>query len=178
MNSEIRSARLLQDRKRLEALVERLAGRIAIKEISGNPPSRYLLAFKCRSISVVRSGTPTFTDEHIVEVVLPEEYPLGRIGNAKPLVNFKTPIFHPHVFTNRTLCIGDKIRVTEFLDLFVQRLGEIIRFNPDYINPASPANAEAIKWVQQNGKLLPTDPFEFIASTREPATKIIWRDHQ
>ncbi len=49
---------------------------------------------------------------------------------------------------------------SEFLDLFVKRVGSIICFDPDYFDFNSPANRTAMDWAKRHMNSFPTDTFE------------------
>jgi hypothetical protein len=77
-----------------------------------------------------------------------------------------TPIFHPHVYPNRSVCMGSW-ETTEFLDLFALRLGALLQYDRRYLDVRDPANEEAVQWAYKNLLLLPTDTCTFAAAPPE-----------
>jgi ubiquitin-protein ligase len=84
-----------------------------------------------------------------------------------------TPIFHPHVFPSLKICMGRKWTPAEYLDDFVGRIGQILCFNPDYVDQSSPANREALDWVNKNRHVIPTDRLEIAEVTGQD---IRWKE--
>ncbi|MGP8070587.1 MAG: hypothetical protein ACLP5V_11920 [Candidatus Bathyarchaeia archaeon] len=107
------------------------------------------------SITNLASDEPVYGNSHRVLVKLPANYPIGQ-----PYAEMLTPLFHPHVFPSKVMCIGRKWLPSEFLDLFAKRVGAIICFNPDYFDFNSPANSTAMQWAKHHMKLFPTDTFD------------------
>ena len=138
-------------------------GRLRIDSARGNPPDHYLLTFRCRGVERLREGRPVISEIHRVEIRLPARYPAP---SAPPRVRFLTPIYHPHVYPNREVCIGTW-RTTDFLEDFVARLGAMIQYDRRYLDPRDPANEEAIEWAKKNLILFPLDAQTF-GQTIEP----------
>jgi ubiquitin-protein ligase len=152
--SSVRERRLWTDFERLQALIARSTGRIGILSCRGEPPDEYVIGFKSRSITRLERSGPVYGDHHRVWIKLPPNYP-GLQG--RPMARFITQISHPHVYTNLEVCMGNRHVVSEFLDAFVMRIAEIIRYSPEYIDARSVANGEAMKWVRVNWQALPLD---------------------
>ena len=162
--------RKASDFEKLKAFAARSNGSIAIQSTSGNPPTQYVLRIMCRSVEALDSGTPRFRTSHDVKISLSSSYPLG-----KPTVTMLTPIFNPHIFTSGAFCLGDFWNPAESLDVFVQRLIAIIVCDPVILDPRSPANGEAMRWVQANRQQLPFDTVT-IAQQVAPTSRIVWVD--
>jgi ubiquitin-protein ligase len=156
------------DYERVQQLASRSNDRIVLEERRGNPPYRYEIGYRIRSIVALSFGRPKWGDYHRAEIILSSSYPL-----TEPAANMLTPIFHPHVFSSLKICMGRKWVPTEYLDDFVVRIGQILCFNPEYIDPRSPANHDALAWVNKNRHLIPTDELE-IAETPRPSIK--WKE--
>ena len=77
------------------------------------------------------------------------------------------------------ICIGTW-KPIEFLDLLVKRTIHIICFDPQYVNPKSPANSKAASWYKEilkiNPQLFPTEDLSdaFIEEVSTP--KIIFHN--
>ena len=135
-----RDLRLRADYEQLRALSAHSGGALKIESARGNPPDHYVLTFTCRGIERLRDGKPIFREAHQVEIRLPARYPAP---SAPPRVRMLTPLFHPHVYPNREVCIG-YWRTTDFLEDFVARLGAMIQYDRRFLDPRDPANEEAI----------------------------------
>jgi len=150
-----RDARLSSDLMKIRDLVNSSAGRLRILSAKGNPPYEYEFEYRLRSIVKLDGNNPTYGASHIVRIRLPANYPIGQ-----PIAETLTPIFHPHVFHSNVICIGRRWMASEFLDLFVKRVGAIISFDPSYFDFKSPANQDAMDWAKNHMHLFPTDTFE------------------
>jgi ubiquitin-protein ligase len=71
-----------------------------------------------------------------------------------PRLTVKTPIFHPNVYTSGLICLGSW-NPTEFLDFLVKRIVHTICFDPQFINPDSPANYLASVWYRKSEEQTP-----------------------
>src|SRR5436309_316303 len=99
-----RDLRLQSDYEHLLALAEGSGGTLAIESTQGRPPDYYILLFTCRSIECLKDGRPFYRDQHRVEIKLPSKYPAPF---AAPTVKMLTPLWHPHVYQNLIVCMGD-----------------------------------------------------------------------
>jgi Ubiquitin-conjugating enzyme len=143
------SERLRQDHLRLCTLVDGSPGLVAIHRSVGQPPSQYELVLACRSVTSSSEGQLSYRDTHTVEILLGPDYPYD-----EPSIRMLTPVFHPHVFANDRVCLGDWTGA-EFLDLLVKRLFRILQFDPAYLDGNSVANWAAQQWVEANRGLFP-----------------------
>jgi ubiquitin-protein ligase len=173
--SSVRERRLSTDYERLQALASSSDGRISILSTRGKPIDEYVIGFRCRSVQRLDRSGPIYGEHHRVWIKLPPNYP-GLQG--RPIARFITPLVHPHVFTNLDVCTGNRHVVSEFLDSFVIRIGEIIRYNPEFIDARSVANGEAMKWVRANWRALPLDtkPFQGTPVVVEERPPMSWRN--
>lgn len=174
-----RDLRLQADYEHLITLAQNSGGTLQIESTQGRPADQYVLVFKCRSIEAVNAGKSVYRDLHRVRIKLPAKYP---VPSAPPVVDILTPIFHPHVYPNRTVCIGSWA-TTEYLEDFVLRLGALLQFDRQFLNVKDPANPDAMAWVQKNLLLLPTDTCTFQAAasptkaaSEEQAVPLEWQE--
>lgn len=152
-----RDLRLQADYDAVGSLAHASDGTLTIESVKGKPPDEYVLLFRCRGIEAVVAGKPVYRNEHRVLIRLPAKYPAP---SAPPQASVLTPIFHPHVYTNRDVCTGSW-RTSDFLDDFVLRLGGLLQYDRRYLNVTDPANVAAQEWAQKNLLLFPTDTCTF-----------------
>jgi ubiquitin-protein ligase len=149
--SRVRLRRLQSDYESMRRLA-RLHPRITVEGVIGNPPDRYRLVLRVRSLRE-RGGAIEPADEHRLEIVLPQGYP-----RDAPLVRMLTPVFHPNIAPH-AVCVGDHWSAAEPLDALVQRVGEMLAYQS--YNTKSPLNGVAAQWVDQHRDQVPTDREEF-----------------
>jgi hypothetical protein len=152
-----RDIRLQSDYAHLRGLAAQSGGTLAIDQTRGRPPDEYVLTFKCRTVERLERGRPVFRSVNRVEIKLPAKYPAPF---AAPRARMLTPIWHPHVYTNLVVCMGDWT-TSEYLDAFVLRLGALLQFEKEFFDVRDPANEEAIDWARRNLILFPTDSCTF-----------------
>jgi ubiquitin-protein ligase len=151
----IREARLRADFRMVSELVSQSGGTIRIEETTGNPPEIYVLGYRCTGIERLNANNPVYRSDHRVRIELPANYP-----GHKPLVAMLTPIFHPHIWENNIVCIG-QWKINEYLDRLVLRIGAIIQYDPQYFDFGSPANHTAASWAQVHKRLFPVGTCNF-----------------
>ncbi|HEY1554190.1 MAG TPA: ubiquitin-conjugating enzyme E2 [Kofleriaceae bacterium] len=147
----VRLRRLKADHEALRRLA-RLHPKIQIEGVFGNPPERYRLVLKVKSLRERGEQLETAT-EHRLEVTMPHGYP-----RDAPMFRMLSPVFHPNIAPH-TVCIGDHWTAGESLEHLVQRVGEILAFQS--YNTKSPLNGRAAQWVDQHPEQLPVDAEEF-----------------
>ncbi len=147
----VRLRRLKADHEALRRLAH-LHPKIEIEGVFGNPPERYRLVLKVKSLRE-RGETIETVDEHRLEVTMPRGYP-----RDAPLFRMLTPVFHPNIAPH-AVCIGDDWTAGEPLDLLIQRVGEILAYQS--YNTKSPLNGRAAQWVDQHRDQVPIDREEF-----------------
>lgn len=134
--------RRAQDIEKLRQLSQASNGRILVTGTSGNPVSKITLELRFRT-----AGSNRFPSEaqNVTKVAidLPAKYPF-----AEPSANILTPIYHPNVYSSGRICFGLKWLPSEGLDLLVQRIVQIITFDPLTLNENSPANGAALSWYR------------------------------
>lgn len=147
---------------------------ISFKASSPNPnipPERYMVTFKCKSItSVDRQGNPKFGEHHQVEIYLHNQYP-----HRWPGMKWLTPIWHPNInHLNGSVCIDAAWwAASRSLDRLVVMLGEMLQFknyHDDPTKPPFPWDAEAARWSREYRKthpnIFPVDQRELLRPER------------
>jgi hypothetical protein len=160
----VRLRRLKSDHEALRRLAH-LHPKIEIEGVFGNPPERYRLVLKVKSLRERGEVIETAT-EHRLEVTMPRGYP-----RDAPMFRMLTPVFHPNIAPH-AVCIGDNWTAGEPLDQLIQRVGEILAYQS--YNTKSPLNGRAAQWVDEHRAQLPIDAEEFFldlaaAPARDPA---------
>ena len=129
------------------------------------PPERYIVTFKCKSISNVdKQGTPIYSEHHQVEIYLHNQYP-----QRWPGMKWMTPIWHPNInHLNGSVCIDAAWwTASRSLDRLVIMLGEMLQYknyHDDPTKPPFPWDPEAARWSREYRK---THPNIFPVDTRE-----------
>ncbi len=143
----VRYRRLQADHDRLLNYV-RLHPRITLVATDGDPPERYQIDYRIRSLRMVHDELVEVKN-HLVEITLPGHYP-----RLPPQCRMLTPIFHPNIAPH-AICVGDHWSAGEPLWSLVARIGEMIAYQS--YNTKSPLNGEAARWVDKNLDRLPLD---------------------
>jgi hypothetical protein len=107
----------------------------------------------CRASKIaVRLNLPTLASQNlppqwqsscIIEIQLPARYPF-----EPPTARALDKLWHPNVFPNGTICLGNRWQATESLDLFVARIARLLVFDPMLVNLNSVANQAAALWYR------------------------------
>lgn len=158
----VRLRRLKADYEALRRLAH-LHPKIEIEGVSGNPPDRYRLKLRVKSLRE-RGVEIDTVDEHRLEVMMPRGYP-----RDAPMFRMLTPVFHPNVAPH-AVCIGDDWTASEAIDTLIQRVGEILAYQS--YNTKSPLNGRAAQWVDENKQLVPIDRDEFFVDLNEAAASM------
>lgn len=119
---------------------------IELVKVSGYPPEKYQLKYKIRSIQM-EDGQIKESSQHLVEIVLPLDYPA-----IQPQCRMLTPVFHPNIAPH-AICIADHWAAGESLKDVVIRIGEMLCYQNYSIK--SPLNGEAAKWAYSNAHRFP-----------------------
>ena len=131
----------------------------------GFPPEKYIVTFKCKSITGVDLlGRPQFGERHQVAIYLHNEYP-----HRWPGLKWLTPIWHPNIKrANGSVCIDAAWwTAARSLDRLVIMLGEMAQFknyHDDPTQPPFPWDADAAKWSRNYRA---SHPGVFPVDTRE-----------
>ena len=118
-------------------------------EVTGNPPHRYLLTFRCPGIVLDGSGKPTITQEHRCQIVLNAQYP-----SQAPDVTWLSPIFHPNIKL-QAVCHSGQWAPSWSLAEFVSELADMARYVK--FNLQSPLDSKAAEWARRNIHMFPLD---------------------
>lgn len=156
--SNVRLRRLSADHANLEHYVRRHP-RVKLVTADGDPPERYQLEYRIRSLRQVGDDL-TEVKSHLVEIVLPRNYP-----RTPPQCRMLSPVFHPNIAPH-AICVGDHWSPGESLQSIVIRIGEMLAYQS--YNVKSPLNGEAARWVAENQERLPLDEVSLLVE--EPET--------
>lgn len=145
----MRTRRLIADQKSVErAFVNTPLVRVV--SMQGEPAEYYRIQYQVRGLRLSHKNEPVPCALHEVEIKLGADYP-----RMAPQCRMLTPVFHPNIISQSTICIGDHWVAGEDLSLLITRIGEIIGYQA--YNIKSPLNAEAAMWSDLNMKKLPID---------------------
>jgi ubiquitin-protein ligase len=137
-----REKRLQTDYQKIQQLVAGSGDTLRLVSVKGSPPSLYVLEYRCPGLAK-EGGRVTVRDEHRVEIQLDLNYPF-----SKPSARLLTPVFNPHVFVTRAVCLGMRWTPLETLDALALRIGAILQLDPKVLDFKSLANGEAGAWVR------------------------------
>jgi predicted Zn finger-like uncharacterized protein len=160
--STVRLRRLGADFARLKEYV-RLHPRVRLIQTQGDPPERYQLEYRIRSLRMA-NGDLESIDTHLVEIALPLNYP-----RTPPQCRMLTPVFHPNIAPH-AICVGDHWSAGESLQSIVTRIGEMLAYQS--YNVKSPLNGEAARWVEQNKQMVPLDRVSMLVEEEQAAAPI------
>lgn len=155
----LRLRRLASDYEAMRRLAH-LHPRVQVEGVAGNPPERYRLVLRVRSLQE-RMDKIVVVGTHRLEIALPAGYP-----RDPPVCRMLTPVFHPNIAPH-AVCIGDHWTAAESLDLMVQRVGEMLAYQS--YNVKSPLNGRAAKWAEENLHRLPVDKEPFFVDLESAA---------
>lgn len=155
--SNVRLKRLTSDFEKLAAYA-RKHPRVKIIQHEGDPPERYQLEFRIKSLRKI-DGDLKRIKSHIVEIALPRNYP-----RTPPQCRMLSPVFHPNIAPH-AICVGDHWSAGEPLQSIVLRIGEMLAFQS--YNIKSPLNGEAARWVEENEDRLPLDVVSMVVEEDE-----------
>ncbi|MDZ7958989.1 MAG: ubiquitin-conjugating enzyme E2 [Aulosira sp. DedQUE10] len=158
----VREKRLRNDFQALSALVNNSGATLEIISHNREPAYQYVIEYRCRGIEKLENNRPVFRTTHRVEITLGNNYP-----KDMPTAKFLTPIFHPNVFDNLKVCLGNTWTMAETLPELVLRIGKIIQYGDDITNLKSPANSTAKSWAEKNMQSFPVDTQTF-------KSQIVW----
>ncbi|NCS00653.1 MAG: hypothetical protein GPJ07_01295 [Microcystis aeruginosa G13-07] len=148
----VRETRLTNDLRQVSELIANSGGSLKLISKTGNPPYEYVIEYRCKGIETVNGNNPVYRNTHQVKIILGTNYP-----REKPDVKFLTPIFHPNVFSNQNVCLGNYWTPGETVTELILRIGKIIQYSKDVLNLKSPANGTAKTWASNNMSRFPVD---------------------
>ncbi len=142
------AARVTEDLRRLEELSKITNNKVKILRSSGSPVNHIEIEL---SYPTIPSNSYPISKQEIsvIHIDFLDSYPF-----QAPRLTVKTPIFHPNVYTSGLICLGSW-NPTEFLDFLVKRIVHTICFDPQFINPDSPANYLASVWYREKRRTNP-----------------------
>lgn len=164
--------RRTQDIDKLRKMDRTSGGRVKLTSATGNPVSKLVIDLHYRTVPSIRYPAET---QSVTKVALdlPARYPF-----AEPTANILTPIYHPNVYSSGRICFGVKWLPSQGLDLLVQRIIQIITFDPLILNEKSPANGAALVWyreaLRKHRSAFPTDHIDAVRPDGPP--KMTWSD--
>lgn len=120
---------------------------INVLSVEGEPPTKYTVVFRLRSMVPSTGPQPTIGEEHRAEIFLPADYP-----RRSPFCRMISQVFHPNIDPQK-ICIGDHWSAGQSLPHLVARIGEMLSFQS--YNVKSPLNATAAAWAEMNADRLP-----------------------
>lgn len=159
--SNVRLRRLNADFQKLSEYA-RLHPRITLVQADGDPPERYQLQYRIRSLRSVNGELEPIKD-HTVEILLPRNYP-----RTPPQCRMLSPVFHPNIAPH-AICVGDHWSAGESLQSIVTRIGEMLAYQS--YNVKSPLNGEAARWVEENKEDLPLDRVSLLVDEKKAAAR-------
>ncbi|MCA2685278.1 MAG: hypothetical protein IM504_01415 [Microcystis sp. M038S2] len=148
----VRETRLTNDLRQVSELIANSGGSLKLISKTGNPPYEYVIEYRCKGIETVNGNNPVYRNTHQVKIILGTNYP-----REKPDAKFLTPIFHPNVFSNQNVCLGNYWTPGETVTELILRIGKIIQYSKDVLNLKSPANGTAKTWASNNMSRFPVD---------------------
>ncbi len=155
--STVRLRRLTADFDKLQDYV-RLHPRVKLIQFNGDPPERFQLEYHIRSLRQIGNEL-TSIKSHMVEIVLPRNYP-----RTPPQCRMLSPVFHPNIAPH-AICVGDHWSAGESLQSIVVRIGEMLAYQS--YNVKSPLNGEAARWVEEHADELPLDDVSLLVEERD-----------
>jgi len=158
--SSVRLRRLSADHANLQEYVRRHP-RVRLIQAQGDPPERYQLEYRIRSLRMV-NGELKVVGNHLVEVTLPLNYP-----RTPPQCRMLSPVFHPNIAPH-AICVGDHWSAGESLRSIITRIGEMLAYQS--YNVKSPLNGEAARWVEVNKDRVPLDTVSLLVE-EEPSER-------
>lgn len=126
---------------------------IRIASAEGNPPEKYVVQYRVRSLVPVKEGEPAVSDQHRAEIFLPVDYP-----RRSPFCRMLNPVFHPNIDPQK-ICIGDHWTAGQSLAELIIQIAQMLCYQS--YNVKSPLNAEAAAWAEMHAMLLPLQAGNF-----------------
>jgi hypothetical protein len=161
-----------QDLERVRALCAASRGRLVLERADGDAPSEVRLRARLRV--ALDAGYPARAGSEVaLRVTIPAGYPL----RERPRTVVTPIVWHPNVFADGLVCQGRGGQVSEYLDLYVQRMLRILSYQPGETHLGSVANAPAARWYAEarraHPQAFPTDALE---AAPAGAAAVRWKD--
>ena len=160
----VRLRRLQSDYEQIKARLN-ASQFIAIRKVTGDPPERYEIEYRVRSLVLQNDGQIVEAPSHVAEIILTRAYP-----HRAPHCKMLTPIFHPNIDPG-AICIGDHWAASESLCDLIVRIGQMIAYQT--YNTKSPLNGEAARWADEHKDLLPVDGTDLIPAEMESTPAVV-----
>ena len=157
-----RELRIKADIDKIEKLYETTSGKVVLKSVTND---RLVIQLNYKTVA---DSSGNIKNSSTLEIQFGSRYPF-----TEPKLFFKTSLFNPHVYTSGQVCLGKKWTPTEFLDLLVQRVVQILVFEDAVFDLTDAANQQAAAWYRKHSKtnpsMFPTDNFSQSISTKRPS---------
>jgi hypothetical protein len=154
-DTQVRLQRLISEHELLKEFIATHQF-IHIKEAFGFPPEKYHLVFRVDGLLQAGKSIES-KSEHIVEILLPDEYP-----DAPPVCTMLSRIFHPNISGDR-IDIKEEWKPESTLADLVVKIGQMIVFQRYSIK--APLNKEAAQWAVENKNQLPLSAVDLSRKT-------------
>lgn len=123
---------------------------------TGEPPERYVVTFKGRSVKRKAEEQPVeIIESHRVEIQLGIDYP-----RSQPYLKWLTELYHPNIAISGAVCLGGYSTnwvPSLTLDQMCEMLWDMLRYS-NY-DVTSPYNYRAAQWAKGQSEVeFPTDP--------------------
>jgi len=161
-----------EDLRRVKALCERSGGRLRFVGADADAPNEVRLRAHLR-VALDASYPMRAGGSVDLRIAIPAGYPFRDAPRS-----FVSPVvWHPNVFPDGQVCQGRTWRVSEFLDLYVERILRILSFQDDGVNLQSVANAPAASWYRSARARAPQAfPTDSLDALRAPERRVGWQD--
>lgn len=157
-----------EDLLKVKALCSQSGGRVQFISADAEAPTLIKLRLNYKSASD-QSYPESSLSSIELKIQIPNGYPL----RSAPVATLTPVVFHPNVYGNGQVCLGNKWIVSEFLDLLVKRVIRIVTYQEDVLNVNSPANGTAVTWLQSRKQrypnAFPTDTADTTPPTPKPS---------
>ena len=130
---------------------------ISIRDCEGDPPEKYVFIMTVPALVPRKDGGLDTAYEHLVEVILPADYP-----RRAPFFRMLSPVYHPNIDPHK-VCTGDHWSAGSSLAGMVIQVAEMLCFQS--YNTKSPLNGAAAVWAMSNLDRLPLSSVDLGATT-------------
>jgi len=151
---DIFRARVLHEHRRLLELEAASCGRLRIETAEpADAPRRYLIVLHVRGVVGLRGDEPETREDHAVAIELRPRFPA-----APPAFWACTPLWHPNVGASGGVASIDCLpgwSPMYAVDKAVERLYDLIRYEPGVVCTEDPMNPAAAEWYVRYRSALP-----------------------